>query len=59
MTKKYIVCKCGEKIELENRVINTCKKCGRDYNASGQKLASKCEWGTETGENLIDILSGI
>jgi len=55
--QKYIVCKCGEKIELEARYINTCRKCGADYNASGKKLAPRSEWGTETGENLIDILN--
>ncbi len=35
---------------------NTCD-CGRDYNAFGQILAPRSQWGEETGESLSDILN--
>lgn len=35
---------------------NTCDRCGRDYNSSGQELAPRSQWGEETGESLADIL---
>lgn len=34
---------------------NTCE-CGADYNASGQALAHRSQWGEETGETVDDIL---
>lgn len=37
---------------------NTCEKCGRDYNMSGQLLAPRHMWGEETGEIAADILAG-
>ncbi|GAH70438.1 unnamed protein product [marine sediment metagenome] len=35
---------------------NTCE-CGADYNSAGQLLASRSQWGEETGESLTDILN--
>lgn len=34
---------------------NTCD-CGADYNGSGDLLASREQWGEETGETVADIL---
>lgn len=36
---------------------NTCDHCGADYNSSGQRLASRSQWGEETGETASDILN--
>ncbi len=35
---------------------NTCSSCGADYNMSGDMLASRSQWGEETGEDLGEIL---
>lgn len=48
-------CNCGHKVELSS-FTNTCDRCGSDYNQSGQLLASRSQWGEETGEHLSDIL---
>lgn len=48
-------CSCGEAVGLSG-FTNTCPKCGRDYNSSGQELAPRKQWGCETGESLSDIL---
>ncbi len=48
-------CVCGEEVQLDG-FTNTCDKCGRDYNSSGQELANREQWGCETGESLSDIL---
>ena len=52
----YGKCICGAKVEF-SRFTNTCDKCDRDYNSSGQELAPRSQWGEETGESLSDILS--
>lgn len=49
-------CICGHTIELA-AFTNTCEKCGRDYNSSGQELAPRSQWGEDTGESLDEILS--
>src|SRR5574339_249968 len=51
-----IRCHCGNEVWLGNIMTNTCDKCGRDYNISGQLLAPRYQWGEETGESLSDIL---
>ena len=48
-------CHCGRKVVLDG-FTNTCEKCGRDYNSSGQELAPRSYWGEETGEHISDIL---
>jgi hypothetical protein len=48
-------CVCGEEVYLSG-FTNTCDKCERDYNGSGQELAPRSQWGEETGESLADIL---
>jgi hypothetical protein len=48
-------CVCGQDIELSG-FTNTCDKCGRDYNSSGQSLAPRSHWGEETEESPEDIL---
>lgn len=48
-------CQCGEIVEY-SRFTSTCV-CGRDYNGSGELLASREQWGEETGESVADILS--
>lgn len=48
-------CDCGRNVELEGF---TCPcDCGRDYNASGQLLAPREQWGEETGEHWTDCFS--
>lgn len=47
-------CSCGREVALDG-FTNTCE-CGRDYNSSGMLLASRSQWGEETGETLGDIL---
>lgn len=49
-------CQCGEHVHLTG-FTNTCDKCSRDYNMSGQLLAGREQWGEETGESVSDILS--
>jgi len=46
---------CGAGVALDG-FTNTCV-CGADYNMSGQQLASRDQWGEETGERLSDILN--
>lgn len=48
-------CDCGADVALEG-FTNTCR-CGADYNMSGQRLASRSQWGEETGETLGEILA--
>lgn len=52
----YVIveCDCGEEIYCDS-FTNTCE-CGADYNWSGQRLASREQWGEETGESISDIL---
>lgn len=47
--------RCGRKVHLHG-FTNTCQ-CGADYNMSGQLLASRSQWGEETGESVSDILA--
>lgn len=49
-------CACDAHVELRG-FTNTCHKCGRDYNTSGQLLAPRSQWGEETGESVSDILT--
>ena len=51
-------CYCGDEVVLDMALTNTCDRCGRDYNASGQLLAPRSQWGEETGESASDILMG-
>jgi len=44
--------KCGEKVELSDSFANPCDKCGTEYNAFGQELAPREQWGWETGEQF-------
>lgn len=55
VTVPVIRCGCGGKVVCEG-FTNTCDRCGRDYNGSGQLLAPRSQWGEETGESLSDIL---
>lgn len=38
------------------KFTNTCDKCGADYNGSGQLLASRSQWGEETGEHWSECI---
>lgn len=49
-------CDCGAKVYCST-FTNTCDRCGADYNMDGQRLASRSQWGEETGESLADILA--
>lgn len=49
-------CVCGNELCLGS-FTNTCHKCQRDYNMSGQLLAHRSQWGEETGETASDILN--
>jgi len=53
---RLIRCDCGEELETSD-FTNTCPECGRDYNWNGDLLASRSQWGEETGEHLADILN--
>ena len=48
-------CVCGHEVQLL-KFTNTCV-CGRDYSMSGSLLASRSQWGEETGESVSEILS--
>jgi len=48
-----LLCSCGAEVVLSG-FTNTCR-CHRDYNSSGQLLASRDQWGEETGEHPADI----
>jgi hypothetical protein len=48
-------CDCGQMIDATPLFTITCDDCGRDYNASGQLLAPREQWGEETGESYADI----
>ncbi len=52
-----IRCGCGCKIEFEGG-DEDCPRCHTSYNAFGQELAPREQWGCETGESLADILCG-
>jgi len=41
---------------LCDEFTNTCPRCERDYNGSGQLLAPRSQWGEETGETAADVL---
>lgn len=43
---------CGEVVYLYSGWANDCEKCGTEYNGSGQMLASRDQWGEETGERF-------
>lgn len=47
---------CGEWLRCGG-FTNTCESCGADFNHAGQRLASRAQWGEETGESVDDILS--
>lgn len=46
---------CGKWMSLD-KFTNTCSKCGADYNGSGQLLASRYQWGEETGEHWTECV---
>jgi len=47
------LCVCGNEVYLDS-FTNTCEKCERDYNISGQQLSSRECWGEETGEHWTE-----
>ena len=49
-------CVCGAEVELYG-FTNTCDRCHRDYNMSGQMLCPRELWGEETFETVSDILA--
>lgn len=49
----YIEC-CGKRLYVPG-FTNTCPQCHADYNWAGQRLASRSQWGEETGEHPADI----
>lgn len=48
-------CDCGAHVHLTG-FTNTCA-CGADYNMTGSRLASRSQWGEETGESPSDIIN--
>ena len=52
-----IRCQCRRGEVALDGFTNTCDRCGRDYNMSGQVLAPRSQWGEETGESLSDIFN--
>lgn len=50
-----MTCDCGEILAQGSGYFATdysCGKCGAEYNASKHKLASRSQWGEETGEQF-------
>lgn len=44
--------KCKNTVVIDGSFSNKCGKCGTEYNALGQELAQRSEWGWETGEHF-------
>jgi hypothetical protein len=44
--------RCGRVVELWSPWANECE-CGVEYNGSGQELALRSQWGSETGEVFL------
>lgn len=52
------ICHCGEEIYGNGPGDDFgCDNCHRDYNAFGQELAPREQWGYETGEHYVDIVN--
>ena len=52
----HLFCLCGETVDLID-FTNTCEKCNRDYNAGGQLLAPRSQWGQDTNESPAEVAS--
>jgi hypothetical protein len=50
---KIKTCYCGNEIALASGWANSCSNCGTEYNGAGQRLASRSQWGAETGEVFL------
>jgi hypothetical protein len=48
-----VTCHCGEEVICSN-FTNTCDNCESDYNFNGSLLASREQWGEETGESWME-----
>lgn len=55
---EYFKCDCGEWLYTDRVHDVFCEKCHRDYNAYGQLLAPKEQWGEETGEHWSEYYMG-
>jgi hypothetical protein len=51
-TYPVIRCDCGAEVHCDSSWANSCERCDREYNGSGQLLASRSHWGEETGESF-------
>jgi hypothetical protein len=49
-----VVTCCGSDIYCD-AFTNSCPHCGTDYNNFGDRLASRSQWGEETGERWFDL----
>jgi hypothetical protein len=58
VSRAVIECTCGEEV-LCMFNTNSCGGCGGEYNISGQHLASRSQWGAETGEHPTDVVNGM
>ncbi len=47
-----VKCGCGTLVECDDSWANECRRCGREFNGSGQALAPREFWGEETGETF-------
>lgn len=54
MMRMEVACDCGRRLVCDS-FTNTCE-CGADFNMSGDRLASRSQWGEETGESASDLL---
>ena len=52
--KKYPITRCCNEDIICFDFTNTCPICGADYNFNGERLASREQWGEETGESWQD-----
>lgn len=53
-----VLCDCGGRATIYSAWLNTCYRCGADYDGNGNRLAPRSQWGADTGESLSDILIG-
>jgi hypothetical protein len=50
-TGPVVQCWCSlTQVKCNNAWANECPTCHTEYNGAGQRLASRSQWGEETGE---------
>jgi hypothetical protein len=49
--------RCEHEVVLSDSWLNTCEHCHADYDGSGNLLASRSQWGEESGEHWTDLIN--